>query len=283
MAIPSKVDFIVIGAQKSGTTSLFHYLRAHPRIHIPFVKEIGFFSTERRFHKGVSWYLRHFADAAPQQIVGDVSPQYMAHTAAPGRIHALFPDIRLIAVLRNPIDRAYSAYRMAVRHGGEKRAVEEALPPPPDRSRQYVDYVGTSMYGKILEEYLKYFPASQIRLVFTEYLAARPEQVMQDLFGFLGVDTGAMPGNLHQRYHRDGDRRYPFLAPAKRLIGKLEKLLPNQYRGWSLRFDQWNTRPGQKADLPAELHDRLAAYYQADVARLERLFRVRVPWQEFKA
>lgn len=131
MAIPGKVDFLVIGAQKSGTTSLFHYLRAHPRIHIPFVKEIGFFSNERKFRKGVQWYLKHFSDAEPHQIVGEVSPQYMAHPAAPGRIHSLFPDTRLIAVLRNPIDRAHSAYRMAVRRGGEKRAVEEALSPPP--------------------------------------------------------------------------------------------------------------------------------------------------------
>lgn len=138
------------------------------------------------------------------------------------------------------------------------------------------------MYGKILEEYLKYFPASQIRLIFTEDLAARPEQVMQDLFGFIGVDAHTVSGNLHRRYHRGGDRKYPLLAPAKQLIGKLEKLLPNRYRGWSLRFDQWNTRPMQRANLPADVRDRLAAYYQQDIAHLEQLFRVPVPWQEFR-
>lgn len=131
MVIPGEVDFIVIGAQKAGTTSLFHYLRAHPRIHIPLVKEIGFFSSERKFRKGVAWYLKQFADVHPQQIVGDVSPQYMAHPAAPARIHGLFPDTRLIAILRNPVDRAHSGYRMAVRRGGEKRTVEQALSPPP--------------------------------------------------------------------------------------------------------------------------------------------------------
>jgi len=195
------------------------------------------------------------------------------------------PDTRLIAVLRNPIDRAYSAYRMAVRHGSDKRPVEEALSPPPDRSPHHFDfdYVGTGMYGKILEEYLKYFPASQIRLVFTEDLAARPKWVMQDLFGFIGVDADTVPGNLHQRYHRDGNRKYPILAPAKQLIGKLEKLFPNRYRGWSLRFEQWNTRPMQRASLPPDVRNRLTAYYQQDIARLEQLFRVQVPWQEFRS
>lgn len=127
---------------------------------------------------------------------------------------------------------------------------------------------------------MKHFPASQIRLVFTEELAAKPDQVMQDLFGFLGVKANFIPGNLHQQYHRDGDRKYPLLTPATWLVSKLEKLLPNQYRGWSLRFDQWNTRPGQKAGLPADVRDRLAAYYKADIARLEQLFHISVPWRE---
>lgn len=282
MPTPGKIDFLIIGAQKSGTTSLFHYLRVHPQIHIPFVKEIGFFSTERKFRKGVPWYLKHFADAHPQQIIGEISPQYMAHPAAVGQIHALFPDTRLIAVLRNPIDRAYSAYRMAVRRGGERHTMQEALTPP-DTGLPSNDYISMGLYGKILEGYLNYFPASQIRLVFTEELAAKPGQVMQGLLGFLGVDENFIPGNLHQQYHRDGDRKYLFLQPEKWLISKLEKLLPNQYRGWSLRFDQWNTEPGPRAELPAELRSRLAAYYKADVARLERLFRVRAPWQEFRS
>lgn len=134
----------------------------------------------------------------------------------------------------------------------------------------------------MLEGYLEYFPASKIRLVFTEELAAKPDQVMQDLFDFLGVEENFIPGNLHRRYHRGGDRKYLFLHPVKWSISKLEKLLPNQYRGWSLRFDQWNTRPGKRSELPAGLRARLAAYYQADVERLERLFHIRAPWQEFK-
>lgn len=285
MPIPSKVDFIVIGAQKAGTTSLFHYLRAHPQIHIPFVKEVCFFSRERGFNKGKSWYLNQFADATPKQIVGEASPQYMMNPAVPARIHALFPDIKLIAVLRNPIDRAYSSYRMTVRLGAEKHSAQEALQrlPPPnlDQPLTPLDYIGMGLYGKILEGYLKYFPLEQIRLVFTEELAVRPEKVLHDLYGFIGVDTGFTPGNIHHVYHRGGKQKYRGLQPVKRFLNMLEKSMPRRYRGWTFLFDQWNTKPNQGADLPIELRNQLADYYKADVAHLEQLFRVQVPWLEF--
>jgi len=285
MPIPSKVDFIVIGAQKGGTTSLFHYLRAHPQIHMPFVKEVGFFSRERGFNKGESWYLSQFADASPQQIVGEASPQYMMNPAVPARIHAQFPEIKLIAVLRNPIDRAYSSYRMTVRLGSEKRSVQEALQAPPfsilDQPLTPFDYIGMGLYGRILEGYLKYFTVEQIRLVFTEELAVQPENVLHDLYGFIGVDAGFTPDNIHHVYHRGGKQKYPGLQPVKRFLNMLEKSMPRRYRGWTFLFDQWNTKPNQGPDLPIELRNQLADYYRADVAQLERLFQVQAPWPEF--
>jgi hypothetical protein len=285
MPIQSKVDFIVIGAQKAGTTSLFHYLRAHQQIHIPFAKEVGFFSRERLFNKGAPWYLNQFADATPQQIVGEASPQYMMNPAVPARIHALFPGIKLIAILRNPIDRAYSSYRMTVRLGSEKRSVQAALlsPPLPNLDQPFTafDYLGMGLYGKILEGYLKYFPIEQIRLVFTEELAMQPEKVLHDLYGFIGVDAGFTPHNIHHVYHRGGQQKYLGLRPLKRFLSILEKSIPSRYRGWTFLFDQWNTKPNQGSDLPIELRDQLANYYSADVAHLQSLFRVQVPWLEF--
>lgn len=130
MPVQSKVDFILIGAQKPSTTCLFHYLRAHPQIHIPLVKEVGFLSRERGFKKGGYWYLYQFVDATPQQTVGEPSRQYMMNPAVPARIHARCPDIKLIASLRNPIDRTYSSYRMTVRLGSEQRLEQEALQSP---------------------------------------------------------------------------------------------------------------------------------------------------------
>ncbi len=287
MPIPSNVDFIVIGAQKAGTTSLFHYLRAHPQIHMPFVKEVGFFSSERRFRKGTPWYLKQFAQASQIQIVGEVSPQYMMQPEIPKRIHDLFPDTKLIAVLRNPIDRAYSAYRMAYRLGAEKRTAHEALQnfPTPDLNQplKTIDFIGMGLYGKILEKYLKHFPIEQIKLVFTEELADQPGQTLQNLFNFLEVNRSFQPQNIQRQYHRGGEQKYSFLQPVKWLIGKFEKLLPAQHRGWSFHFDQWNTRPLQGTGLTPELRSRLVAYYKVDIARLEQLFQVQVPWDEFRS
>lgn len=205
--------------------------------------------------------------------------------AVPARIHALFPDVKLIAILRNPIDRAYSSYRMTVRLGSEKRLAQEALQSRPlpnlDQPFTALDYLGMGLYGKILEGYLKYFPIEQIRLVFTEELAVQPEKVLHDLYGFIGADAGFTPHNIHHVYHRGGQQRHPGLWPVKKFLIMLEKSMPSRYRGWTFLFDQWNTKPNQGPDLPIELRDQLAEYYSADVARLQRFFRVQAPWLEF--
>lgn len=117
----NKVDFLVIGAQKSGTTSIFNYLSSHPSIFMPQCKEVCFFT--RDFERGVDWYFSNYFPSAPaSSIKGEASPHYMYFKNVPERIASLFPDIKLIAVLRNPITRAYSHYQMTVRRNLEKRS-----------------------------------------------------------------------------------------------------------------------------------------------------------------
>jgi hypothetical protein len=145
-----------------------------------------------------------------------------------------------------------------------------------------LDFIGAGLYGKVLEGYLKYFPIEQVKLVFTEELAAQPERVLRDLYSFLGVNAGFTPDNIHHVYHRGGEQKYWGLQAVKRFLNMLEKFMPHRYRGWTFRFDQWNTKPNQVPGLPIELRNQLADYYRADVARLEQLFQVQVPWQEFR-
>lgn len=286
MSLPDKIDFIIIGAQKAGTTSIFNHLRAHPNIYMPFLKEVCFFSRERSFRKGLSWYLNHFSDATSQQVVGEASPQYMMNLAVPKRIHDLFPETKLIAILRNPIDRGLSAYRMAVKQGIEKRTIEEALKASHKSDLSLpltpLDFVGAGLYGKILEEYLKYFPIEQIQLVFTEEFAAEPKSVLQNLYNFLGVNADFTPDNIHHVYHRGGVQKHGGLQGVRRHLNMLEKLMPNRYRGWTFRFDQWNTKSDQITGLSIELRNQLADYYRADTALLEQLFQIQTPWQEFR-
>jgi len=106
------VDFLVIGAQKSGTTSLFKYLQRHPELYLPPSKEINFFVNASKFPRGLDWYIEtYFRGADEDKLWGEVCPSYIGYTSAPANIYANCPDVKLVAILRNPIDRAYSHYR----------------------------------------------------------------------------------------------------------------------------------------------------------------------------
>src|SRR5512134_2872554 len=104
-----KLDFIIIGAQKAGTTALFRYLRRHPRIYMPLEKEIPFFSDDVLYARGWEQFARrYYGHAPPDRLWGKATPRYMIHPDCPSRIRATMPDTRLIALLRDPIERCIS-------------------------------------------------------------------------------------------------------------------------------------------------------------------------------
>src|SRR6187200_1451927 len=118
-------DFLVIGAQKAGTTALYAYLRWHPGITGPSWKEVSFF--DRHWWRGEAWYRGQFPLRAGGRLVGEASPSYLFHPLAPERARSLVPDAKLIALVRNPVDRAYSQYQHAVALGREPLSFEDAL------------------------------------------------------------------------------------------------------------------------------------------------------------
>ena len=120
-------NFIVIGAAKSGTSSLHHYLRAHPEVFTPKLKEINFFAYDGKHLDVHYWaktqdeYQRFFDDVGAAIAIGEVAPLYLCSPVAPDNIRRVLPDARLVAILRNPVDRAYSAYLMSRRTGRTSR------------------------------------------------------------------------------------------------------------------------------------------------------------------
>src|SRR5690349_3699828 len=128
-------DFLIIGAQRGGTTSLYNYLQAHPNIHSASIKEVHFF--DRKFQKGVHWYRAHFPMRLTKVyagrfrhegfVTGEASPAYLFHPQVPERIARLLPRVKLIVLLRNPVDRAYSQYYHTLQLGYETLTFEEAI------------------------------------------------------------------------------------------------------------------------------------------------------------
>lgn len=293
----NSVDFLVIGAQKSGTTSLFKYMEDHPEIYMPPQKEINFFASANRFPLGVGWYVENFfAGADEERLWGEVCPAYLGYGAAPANIRVSCPDAKLVAILRNPIDRTYSHYRMAVRRGAESRTFRQAVEEldcspartPQTKERDDAAYLlEFSYYGKALERYLEHFDKSQILVLFQEDLSAHPEAVLEELFSFLRVDAGYRPPNLGREYHVSGEKRFFGLGDwlrrrkilkktAKRILMSRGNL--NAARFW---FEQINVKPVRdEGPTPGERW-LLRHLFEEDVASLERNLSIKTPWPEF--
>jgi hypothetical protein len=183
---PRLPNFLLIGAPKSGTTSLHLYLAAHPQIFMSETKELNFFIAALNWSMGREWYMQQFAHAGAATAVGEASPRYTQHPDYRGvaeRAAALLPQARLVYVVRNPIDQMLSHYRDRVRWKAERAPAERALQENPI-------YLETARYAFQLEQFLAHFPREQILVVISEHLRARltRTETLTRIFTFLGVD-----------------------------------------------------------------------------------------------
>jgi len=298
------LDFIVIGAQRSGTTSLWRYLDSHPAIHTPASKEAPFFSHPT-FARGLKWYLaEYFGDAAPESCWGTVSPQYMmgsdeaSERELARRIRVTVPATKLIAILRDPIERAQSQHRLHVHRGIEHRefetAVEELLDPealrearrPGAARRGYQRYLVAGEYGRILATYLDELPREQLYVLLTDELAQAPAECITEIFGYLGVDPAHLPGGLDAHHNRGGrGRRLDAQAEAtlKEYLSREvwpETQAPRLHeRAFDFWFIEWNIIPDEYcSSVDPALRTRLQEHFAQDARRLEQLLGRPVPW-----
>ncbi|MEO2031399.1 MAG: sulfotransferase [Planctomycetaceae bacterium] len=173
-------NFLIIGAQKCGTTSLHRYLMEHPEIFMSPNKELHFFVTERNWHKGVKWYARQFAQGF--HACGEASPSYTAfprYSGVPERIHHVLPEVKLIYLIRDPIQRLVSHYVHRVAAGREHGSLREAL----DGTRGS-DLIWRSRYAAQLSQFLTTFSADRILVVTQEALLANRLETIRQVFRF---------------------------------------------------------------------------------------------------
>jgi hypothetical protein len=214
------LEFIVIGAQKAGTTTLWQLLRDHPQLWLAETKEAPFFSHTEVYERGWQGYLsRLHAPADDGLLRGTVTPHYMhgwhdadTRTVAE-RIARRLPDVRLIALLRDPVERARSQYAMATARGREQREVDRALsellhPAALRTARARPDdtnsYVVQGEYGRILEDYLSCFPRTALHIEYSASLAHEPVETVRRMLRFLGVSTDYLPAAPFQRAFAGG-------------------------------------------------------------------------------
>jgi hypothetical protein len=220
-------DFLVIGAQKAGTTALYAYLRWHPGITGPSWKEVSFF--DRHWWRGETWYRGQFPLRSGTRLVGEASPSYLFHPLAPERVHALVPKAKLVALLRDPVARAYSHYQHEVALGREPLSFEDALAAEEERTRGELErlvadprawsgawwdhtYASRGRYAEQLERWYAVFPRAQLLVVRTEDLGGRPAETYASILEFLGAPPHALDD-----YPRVFERDYAPMRDETRL------------------------------------------------------------------
>ncbi|RMH41369.1 MAG: sulfotransferase, partial [Gammaproteobacteria bacterium] len=190
--------FIVVGAQKAGTTSLHVWLDRLPGVCMPRDKETNFFSDDARFKRGIEWYCSRFNHCDSKAVLGEVSPEYLFSPVAAERIHGMLPDIRLIFIFREPVQRAYSQYLMSCRKGLETLGFCEALIHEEKRLREHpelssiIGYMKRSRYCEQVRRYLKYFRRNQCLFLKFESLVAGNDQtreVLEAIAEFIGIEA----------------------------------------------------------------------------------------------
>jgi hypothetical protein len=243
--------FLIIGAGKSGTTYLYDRLTEHPLIYRSFVKEPHFF--RHNYSKGVRWYRAHFFSPAWNSTQGAITGEAsgaMFYPHAPRRVRDVVAEAKLLAILRNPVDRAYSHYLHEVRLGFESLSFEEALDAEPTRLRgetervlhdekyfsfgwRHFAYASKGLYWKSLEAWLQHFPRDQLLIIKSEDFYTNPTRILREVTAFLELpDWQPSPYRGHKAYP------YQPLSPAIR-ARLAEYYAPHNARLYELIGTDW--------------------------------------------
>lgn len=221
-------DFLVAGAMKAGTTTLWAMLNQHPEIYVTRPKELHYF--DRHFDRGREWYADQFSPGPAERVVGEATPIYMTDPVYHQRMHATVPDARILIILREPSARAYSHYWMMREKGSEpfdtfedglEAEAERWDDPPQLRAKWRFAYVRRGYYAEQLQGLESLYGREAMHvMVFEEFLAG-PQAAMREAFDFLGVDSAVadsveLEHRKSSRGARKAKRGYPPMASATR-------------------------------------------------------------------
>ena len=286
-------NFLLIGAEKSGTTWLYDRLRRHPDVFMPEVKEIHYFNrlnsnlNPRGNYKkhDITWYRDHFRRKGNERAVGEATPMYLCDEAAPERIRRHLPDVKLIASLRYPTERAYSHYWMA--RGKEHTDLEFA----DVVSRRDDRFIRRGQYGRQLDRYLSLFGEDQLFVLIHEELFSKPSECLNAVCSFLEVDDGFYREQswMTETVHQASKVRSTLLQETintttkwmrdhegfRQILDMVKKI------GVADRIKRANKATREYPEMPDHLRRELDAFYVSTVQRVEEILGRRIDvWRE---
>ncbi|ADE16345.1 sulfotransferase [Nitrosococcus halophilus Nc 4] len=292
-------NFVVVGAPKSGTTSLYHYLSQHSDIYLPVKKELHYFSSHRLIQltqgpsdryvvesicKTLDAYAAYYEAVGSPNAIGDISPFYLYHEGCAERIYKeLGAKTRIIILLRHPIEKAYSQYMHLVAEGRETLSFDAAIEQEAQRkSKKWLDiwlYTQSTFYAPQVERFLSVFPREQIFICLLEDMQRDPKQFLQEVCEFLDI-LHLESSNLSTVYNRSSAPRSKWVAryfvapgPLYALANKMRRTRLRRLGGLIFamrrRLKAWNAC--QKEPLSPEMRERLEQLFRPDIDALESL------------
>lgn len=267
-------DFLVVGAMRAGTTSLYRYLDAHPEISMA-PKELQYFTEHR--HRGLDWYRAQFAALTPARVLGEATADYLARESAMRHIAQALPAARLVASLRHPVSRTWSHFGLLSERGRDDRTFDEALDHEMEAIRRHghgadgVIYLSHSHYDVHLERAFRLFGRDQVHVSIFERMKAEPRSTYRDLCDFVGVDPTFVPRDLGRQVN-------PYVMFRSLRVRRLAQRLPG---GVGKVVARLNTRTVPPPAMPSTTRERLEAYFAPVISEVERLLGTAiVEWRE---
>ncbi|MCO5230784.1 MAG: sulfotransferase [Chitinophagales bacterium] len=302
-------NFFLIGTVKGGTTSLHRYLDQHPEIYLSPIKEVNYFSRldideslfardyrhdisidlERYFKEGMSYpvhiahitkekdYLHLFSNVKNQKAIGEMSLSYMLYENAPQKIFEAYPNAKIMAMLRNPAERAFSQYIMNLKQGKilEQDFLNEIINDDKAKHKGWGanhQYLMIGKYYEQLKRYYDIFPKEQIKIFLFDDYKENPTKIVKEMFEFLGVNPN-VPINTEEKANEGGVPKLKKINYWLNQYGLISWAKNNLPHSWRTPFKRWMYKSG-KEDIPQmtdEERQYLIEYYRSDILLLEKL------------
>lgn len=258
------VDFIIIGAAKSATTWLQTQLQSDPAVYMP-APELHYFSRE--YDRGTDWYLSQFSEQAAGKCVGEKSNSYLYAPEAAARLHRDLPHVKLVAQLRNPVERAYSNYCMLFRRGEVRADIESYLDPSLGENMRFLV---AGKFASHLQSYVDLFGRERLLVLFYEGVSADPEAQMSRLRAHLGLPPRPLAANSHDKVK---DKTAPVVPAKLRKNLAWMKPIARPLKGTAAfaAIRGLIARETRYPPLTDELRKRLGEYYRPSIEALEQL------------
>lgn len=300
-------NFIVVGANKGGTTSIYHYLREHPQVYLSPIKEPHYFSKDidvnlfnrefaqnklkdiaayvqgpmdREYHAAFvrDWdqYCKLFKNVKDEKAVGELSTSYLYSKVAAEEIKKALGNIRIIICLRNPVERAYSHYRMNLWTGNSNefnfyKALQDDFHHDPKVWGNAHLYVEIGLYFGQVKRYLDTFGRENVKIIFTEDIRRNAPKVVSELYRFIGVDPAFHPDTtkIYNEVYTPKYRNFTYYLNKSGLRPLLKKLAPRKIKNLLVRT--LYRSKGDKGKIPPEARAFLLEQYSADIDKLSAL------------